>query len=435
MKRCSHCGSEYVRRLNIRSSRYKWRCIWCGHTFGRKFRARPWLVAAIALISVFLLFVLVWQNSLRISDIEDSISQLSSSDIESFSESTPAPTTQTLQLRHIDDKRYMLELINAERAKAGLAPVILGDNAAVQWHAESSLQNCFTSHWGLDGLKPYMRYSLAAGYQSNRENGHVSGYCIKESNRYRPITDIKALIREAMDGWMDSPAHRDNILDRWHRRVSIGLAWDNYNFYAHQHFEGDYVEYDELPAIENGILKISGRTKNGVWFDNDNDLRILIFYDQPPHALTRGQVSRTYCYDNGVPIAGLMPSMAGGGFYVTHEFSMVVPRCPDPYGISPNASEPTSHEEAYKMMREAYEQIRNLQGQSVSAPWITAQRWTASGEKFSIVADLRELLEKQGDGVYTIIMRGPIEGEGIHISQYSIFHGMKPPSEANSLAP
>ena len=64
----------------------------------------------------------------------------------------------------------MLQLINEERVRAGVAPVVLGDNIAAQLHAESALENCFSSHWGIDGLKPYMRYSLAGGYQSNAEN-------------------------------------------------------------------------------------------------------------------------------------------------------------------------------------------------------------------------------------------------------------------------
>ena len=114
-------------------------------------------------------------------------------------------------LRHIDEKRYMLELINAERTKAGLDPVVLGDNRAAQLHAEAALQNCFSSHWGVDGLKPYMRYSLAGGYQSNGENGSGSDYCIGESDGYRPLGRIYQEIRETMDGWLDSPGHRRNI--------------------------------------------------------------------------------------------------------------------------------------------------------------------------------------------------------------------------------
>ena len=84
----------------------------------------------------------------------------------------------------------MLALIDSERRKAGVNPVVLGINNAAQLHAESSLSDCVSSHWGADGLKPYMRYSLAGGYQSNGENGHGSDYCIKASDRYRPISSI-----------------------------------------------------------------------------------------------------------------------------------------------------------------------------------------------------------------------------------------------------
>ena len=76
----------------------------------------------------------------------------------------------------------MLEKINFERTKAGVPIVELGDNVAAQLHAESALENCYASHWGIDGLKPYMRYSLAGGYQSNAENGHGSDYCITSSD-------------------------------------------------------------------------------------------------------------------------------------------------------------------------------------------------------------------------------------------------------------
>ena len=172
---------------------------------------------------------------------------------------TPPPTPiPPPPLRHIEEKHHMLKLINNERVSAGLNPVVLGDNSAAQLHAEASLENCFSSHWGIDGLKPYMRYSLAGGFQSNGENGSGSDYCIQASDGYRANGSAEQEIRQAMEGWMDSPGHRDNILDPWHRKVNIGLAWDRYNFQVVQHFEGDYVEYDQLPNIENGVLRISG---------------------------------------------------------------------------------------------------------------------------------------------------------------------------------
>ena len=206
----------------------------------------------------------------------------------------PIPTpidAASPNLRHITEKRYMLELINAERAKAGLNSVALGDNIAAQLHAESALENCFSSHWGIDGLKPYMRYSLAGGYQSNGENGSGLDYCITASDGFRAIGSIEQEIRETMAGWMSSSGHRRNLLDPSHRKVNIGIAWNRYNTLMYQHFEGDYVEYDRLPTIANGILSLSGTTKNGVRFGENRDLSIQIYYDAPPHELTRGNCS------------------------------------------------------------------------------------------------------------------------------------------------
>ena len=231
---------------------------------------------------------------------------------------TPTPVDAALpNLRHIEEKRYMLELINTERKKAGLNPVILGDNIAAQLHAESALENCFSSHWGIDGLKPYMRYSLAGGYQSNGENGSGSDYCIKAPDGYSANSSISVEIDEVMDSWMNSSGHRRNLLDPSHRKVNIGIVWDRYNTLMYQHFEGDYVEYDRLPTITNGVLSLSGQTKNGVRFGENRDLGIQIYHDAPPHPLTRGQVSRTYCYDSGRRVASLRWPLTGGYYWPT----------------------------------------------------------------------------------------------------------------------
>ena len=129
---------------------------------------------------------------------------------------------------------------------------------------------------------------------------------------------------------MSSPGHRRNILDRWHKKVNIGLAWDRYNFTAIQHFEGDYVQFDRLPSIDNGVLSFEGRAKNGVTFGGDRDLGVQIFYDPPPHRLTRGQVSRTYCYRSGLQIAALRPPLRGNSYYPEDTFTMTQQYLPGP---------------------------------------------------------------------------------------------------------
>ena len=345
---------------------------------------------------------------------------------------TPVPTATPIpppHARNLAEKNLMLELINAERTRAGLTPVTLGDNAAAQMHAESALENCFTGHWGIDGLKPYMRYSLAGGYQSNGENSVGSHYCIREGMRFRPNKPIEEEIREAMAGWMESAGHRRNILRSWHRKVNIGLAWDKYNVAFYQHFEGDYVEYEELPSIEDDILYMSGTTKNGVTFREDRDLGVQIFYDPPPRPLTRGQLSKTYCYDSGTLLAALRWPLSGNSYYPEDEFTMTLTRCRDPYDISadtPAQRPPTG------IIPAPRPPAPPPSPEIVTIPWITAERWRARGDDFLVVADLGELLSRYGGGVYTVKVWGEINRERAVISQFSIFHGVTPPDTYGS---
>ena len=337
-------------------------------------------------------------------------------------------------LRHLEAKRYMLELINEERVKAGVEPVMLGSNVAAQLHAEDALENCFSSHWGLDGLKPYMRYSLAGGYQSNAENVSGFDYCYIPSSGYRELASIEWELRESMDGLMTSSGHRDTILDPWFRVVNIGLAWDSYNLTVVQHFEGDHVEYDVVPAIKEGVLTLSGTVKNGIGFLGSTDLLVDIFYDPPPHSLTRGQVSRTYCYDYGHRVASLREPLTGDYYYPDDEYTDTYIPCPDPYDVPADSPPARSPGEAHDLWESAYEESQNSAEITTIVRLVTASNWHAKDSSFSVQADLSDVLADHGPGVYTILLWGwhPDAGTTVLISEYSIFHGITPPDASNS---
>ena len=317
----------------------------------------------------------------------------------------------------------MLELINEERVRAGLDHVAMAENVAAQLHAESSLEDCTSSHWGGDGLKPNMRYSLAGGYQANGENGQGLDYCITSADGYQAIANIKHEIDEAMNGWMQSAGHRDNILDPWHRKVNIGLAWDNYNFVAFQHFEGDYIEYERLPTLTGNNLTFVARVKNGVTLSDEWDLAVQIYYDPPPETLTNGQLARTYCYDSGLKVASLRPP-AGGGSYKEHSYQSTYDPCPNPYDVPAGATPARSLDEAHALWQEAYDASQRSSTKRITVPWITANRMSVSGDKVEVRASLREVLAEHGAGVYSIIMW---DGLDMVISEYSIFHDVTPP--------
>ncbi len=324
---------------------------------------------------------------------------------------------------HFDEKQLMLDMINEGRAKAGLQMVALGVNDAAQLHAESSIQNCSGSHWGANGLKPYMRYSLAGGYQTNSENFYGTDYCITENDDIQTLDAIEDEIRERMAGWMESPEHKLNILDPTHKKVNIGLAWDDYNFVAVQHFQGDYIHFDHLPSIKDGVLNLTGELINDAAIQTEEYFRLQIYFDQTPRPLTRGQLARSYCYDIGHPIAGLRPPVESGWHYPEHQATirLTVATCPDPYEIDPIAAPPTSNSEAIALWQQARDQGRQSIDREFTFPWITADKWEVQSNKFTVSTDISQLIATHGDGVYTVMLWANVNGKIIPVSQYSIF--------------
>lgn len=122
---------------------------------------------------------------------------------------------------------FMLDLINADRAAAGLAPVAWDDTAAAAAaaHAADMVAGDYFSHWNLAGLGPDHRYSAAGGDHAVMENLYAFSYTYADG-RAAPIEDWPELIRNAQLGLMESPGHRANILDPPHSHVGIGLAYD-----------------------------------------------------------------------------------------------------------------------------------------------------------------------------------------------------------------
>ena len=388
-----------------------------------------WTIPASATTAVYAIYDANSDNNAVLFRIDLSTLSASSSSTSSGATSPSGGATEVSQ-RHIDEKRYMLQLINEERANAGAGTVTLGDNVAAQLHAESALENCFSSHWGLDGLKPYMRYSLAGGFQSNGENASGLSYCITAADGYAPNRSIQQEIRETMTGWMNSAGHRRNLLDPQHRKVNIGLAWDRYNTAMVQHFEGYYVAYNQLPTITNGVLSFSGTTRNGALLSEN--LGQMIRYDPPPHGLTAGQLARTYCYDNGLGVAALRPPLMSGYSYPTNEFSSTYSSCPSPYDVPANTPAPGSPAEAHQAWQDAYDASLSRVPQAITIPWVTASEWSSDGANFSLRADIATILAQHGHGVYSITLWGEINGTAAVISRFSIFHGVTPLGSYNS---
>lgn len=123
----------------------------------------------------------------------------------------------------------VLELTNAERARVGLAPLTLNSSlaTAAQTHSQNMASQDFFSHTGLDGSSPTDRARIA-GYSGGASENIGVGYTSAEA---------------AVNGWMNSPGHRENILNPDYRSIGIGYYFlendtgsVNYNHYWTQTF-------------------------------------------------------------------------------------------------------------------------------------------------------------------------------------------------------
>ena len=323
---------------------------------------------------------------------------------------TPAPTLLDLQY-------LVLELINEERKENNLQPVALGNNSAAQDHAESMMENNVSGHWGLDGMLPYMRYTLAGGQGYVAEN--ISGTIINPAaaSRYRSITPQEALERHHR-GLMNSPGHRRNILDPWHTHVSLGISCKRYACALVQKFQGDYVSFSEAPEIENGVLTLKGSMASPFTLYN-----IAVWYDPPVRPLTPGQLDRTYAYNTGKkPVAFILDPPPPGYYYSASDLAGSVyswTASTDPYELDPNTPRSGVPPASGLPVLPRIPSLGMPKLQMV--PNVVADLWRISGEAFSIEVDLSTQIREHGAGVYTVYIFGKNGSANRHLTNYSIF--------------
>ncbi|MER7754763.1 CAP domain-containing protein [Kitasatospora sp. NPDC097643] len=109
-----------------------------------------------------------------------------------------------------DFRAEMLATVNAERARAGARPLRLDDrlSAAAQRHADDLAAHDLIQHDGTDGGSPWDRIRDAGlGKVPAAEN----------------VTPGNS-VPEAMRSWMNSPHHRDTMLNPQYNLLGVGYA-------------------------------------------------------------------------------------------------------------------------------------------------------------------------------------------------------------------
>ncbi len=353
---------------------------------------------------------------------------------EEFSYFPEADTTITpVHRRNLEAKNHMLDLVNEARVNEGSPPVTLGTNNAAQLHAEQGVEECATSHWDKFGLKPYMRYSLAGGSNHNGENIATYFTCV-DGQTEGPFSwsllfdhDVNTAVEDSVQGLLDSPGHRETMLEPDFSIMNAGIAWNKQAFNIVQHFETDLVRFSEGPELAEGLLSMKGATKGIPDFSDDHGLIVLILYDPPPARLGPNQLVRTSCYSQGEPILAIRKQPPGGKSYAEGSLTIEeeMETCPDPYKISRKVRAPRSIEDVERISERAKRSVREREVK-YTISFVEAEVWNIDGNSFQMMADLSAHLREPG--VYTVLMlTSKEEGDGHTLAEKSFFHEVRAP--------
>lgn len=128
--------------------------------------------------------------------------------------------------QHSANEQYLLELINAERAKAGAPPLAFDNDLseAAQGHSQWMLAADVFSHTGSGGSSPTQRMK-AAGYVL--EGSWATGENIAWATTRAP-TGYQDEVKLLHTNLMNSSGHRANILNPNFREVGLGVEVGDY---------------------------------------------------------------------------------------------------------------------------------------------------------------------------------------------------------------
>ncbi len=212
-----------------------------------------------------------------------------------------------------DAERYVLALVNHDRAEAGL-PAVEWDATAARagaGHVEDMTRQGYTGHWGTDGSVPEQRYTDAGGTHMVQENAA----CFFDGvvRDLDPAPTFTAVDLEKIEGAFMAEVpphdgHKKNILKPWHNK--LGVAVEKPRGVAQaclvEEFVDEYGSYEALPrkASVGQTVHVSGEVDAPVKFGAVGVARI-----DPARSLSAAEINARSTYP--IPDPYVLYSPAG----------------------------------------------------------------------------------------------------------------------------
>ena len=211
-------------------------------------------------------------------------------------------------------REQLLEMVNTERAHAGLHRLELDDLACkvANDHARDMAAGLFLSHWGSDGRKPYHRYSFAGGTDAVQENVS-SGEGLQSVASNAVMTDLHDMHQSMIEEVPPNNGHRKTILFPQLTHVGFGIALQGHSLRLDELYIARYVEVDPIPrqAKPKASVFLSGKVLKQKYVMTGAD----VYYEPlpSPPAIEWLRQPRSY----GMPEVNerLLPRLPGRNIY------------------------------------------------------------------------------------------------------------------------
>jgi uncharacterized protein YkwD len=197
---------------------------------------------------------------------------------------------------------YMVSLVNADRARYHLAPLVLDSiaSAAGQLHSDEMAIVGYCAHWDTAGKKPWQRYTEAGGTHFDSENcAMVYGHPELTKAHLFSAKELKELESMLMDEKPPRDGHRVAILTAEHNKLGVGLSHALYTkdlslVCLAQEFIDEYGKYSKLPSrlVRGAPFEVSGSLFKGLKLTS-----MEIRCESAPERMTKEQLDRTYSYN------------------------------------------------------------------------------------------------------------------------------------------
>ena len=241
-------------------------------------------------------------------------------------------------------------------------------------------------------------------------------------------------IDEMTDRLLASSLHRDTLLNPHHREVSIGLASGCSLKTMVQLFEGEFVRFAAVPQLVDGRLVMEGNLLGGVTMKEGAG--ILIRWEQPLTGSSKSLLWQTGCRYEPMPVLELVPVGTSDRLEPNRIVEREWIRCQSPREADPSLRFP---EDMEQILQHRAGPGFELQTRTVNVMVAAADVWHEEPDLFRIEADLSQVIDIMGPGIYTVELQGDLSGVAIPLSLYSLFvsagidAGSHPPSDRDGL--